>query len=605
MPEQTVQELNIKIKVDYDKKEIEFVNANFKKATEQIENIRDVGKSAKVSMNDLANALGITGLSLLGIINTGKMFINVIQDGIKQAIENEIALAKLSFRLQTLGDDYRKNIDILSKWSDEISKITIFDQTEIIKSLDTLIKYTGDVSSAQKLLVSAIKLATVEHKDLISVVTELGTAIAMPEYGLRKLRREYGNLVGDAKNVTEAIENISNRLEKHNDLVLTSEQKAKKFARIWREEIVEKTGKFWLNVWNNVLSGLYDSLLKIGDILYDIWKRFERFFDVTIGRIIRFFSMSRRMLDEYDKEAEKIRRKEIEGRKKQEKSLDDYEKKFKDVIIKIKKDEEKELEERKKIEEKKLEERKKIENQLIEYLNKKKLETYEGAIELLNKEIEEYKNANINKELIERYYNERLNEINKKFLEENNKKQEEILRKQEEIFRENYEKIKDVAEPIINSIVDGMKQGLIEMIDEGNIAAENFEKIWDRIKKSFVNALTSMVAEYIAKLAIFGTLGILFPSVGMSGIMNIMGQSGKGLFGLIGLQEGGIVTKPTIAMIGEKGPEAVIPLDKTKSLNKQEVIVNINAWDVRYIERQNIERLIRQILPILKRELKI
>ena len=34
------------------------------------------------------------------------------------------------------------------------------------------------------------------------------------------------------------------------------------------------------------------------------------------------------------------------------------------------------------------------------------------------------------------------------------------------------------------------------------------------------------------------------------------------MFGLLGLASGGVVTKPTIAMIGEAGPEAVIPLSR-------------------------------------------
>ena len=40
----------------------------------------------------------------------------------------------------------------------------------------------------------------------------------------------------------------------------------------------------------------------------------------------------------------------------------------------------------------------------------------------------------------------------------------------------------------------------------------------------------------------------------------------KTLFGAIKLGEGGIATGPTLAMIGERGPEAVIPLDRPGAL---------------------------------------
>jgi hypothetical protein len=45
------------------------------------------------------------------------------------------------------------------------------------------------------------------------------------------------------------------------------------------------------------------------------------------------------------------------------------------------------------------------------------------------------------------------------------------------------------------------------------------------------------------------------------------------------LAEGGITTGPTIAMIGEKGPEAIIPLDKLGSMGGANITVNVNGGD--------------------------
>jgi len=48
--------------------------------------------------------------------------------------------------------------------------------------------------------------------------------------------------------------------------------------------------------------------------------------------------------------------------------------------------------------------------------------------------------------------------------------------------------------------------------------------------------------------------------------------------------DGGIVTKPTVSMIGEAGPEAVIPLDKFPELNMggngQGIVVNVNGNNI-------------------------
>jgi hypothetical protein len=45
------------------------------------------------------------------------------------------------------------------------------------------------------------------------------------------------------------------------------------------------------------------------------------------------------------------------------------------------------------------------------------------------------------------------------------------------------------------------------------------------------------------------------------------------------LANGGIVTGPTLAMIGEAGPEAVIPLDRMGSMGGNNVTINVNGGD--------------------------
>jgi len=58
-----------------------------------------------------------------------------------------------------------------------------------------------------------------------------------------------------------------------------------------------------------------------------------------------------------------------------------------------------------------------------------------------------------------------------------------------------------------------------------------------------------------------------------SGIRSVV----SGVRGLIGLQHGGIITKPTIAAVGEAGPEAVIPLNKVGGLGSTSFNPTINV----------------------------
>ena len=68
-----------------------------------------------------------------------------------------------------------------------------------------------------------------------------------------------------------------------------------------------------------------------------------------------------------------------------------------------------------------------------------------------------------------------------------------------------------------------------------------------------------------------------------------------------GLAEGGIVTKPTLAMIGEgRGPEAVIPLSKLGSMGfggGANITVNVNGGDPNSIVRA-LQQYVRQSGPV-------
>jgi hypothetical protein len=56
---------------------------------------------------------------------------------------------------------------------------------------------------------------------------------------------------------------------------------------------------------------------------------------------------------------------------------------------------------------------------------------------------------------------------------------------------------------------------------------------------------------------------------GQQGVGGIVGGIGSAL-GVLGLKEGAIVSKPTVAMLGEgKEPEAVVPISKIEALLKR------------------------------------
>ncbi len=96
-----------------------------------------------------------------------------------------------------------------------------------------------------------------------------------------------------------------------------------------------------------------------------------------------------------------------------------------------------------------------------------------------------------------------------------------------------------------NSLVDALFE-----------SGTNWNEVVGNALKQLLIAIAKFVIQALAKFALLKIFGI-----GGGGLGGIAGFGGK----LLGLATGGVVTSPTIAQIGEKGPEAVVPLNSSKA----------------------------------------
>jgi len=88
--------------------------------------------------------------------------------------------------------------------------------------------------------------------------------------------------------------------------------------------------------------------------------------------------------------------------------------------------------------------------------------------------------------------------------------------------------------------------------------------MWDGIKNSFRGAINWIIARW-------NNLSFSLPSVSIPGIGDVGGMR-LDTPNIPMLAKGGVVTGPTLAMIGEAGPEAVVPLDRYRSADKPMVV---------------------------------
>lgn len=86
--------------------------------------------------------------------------------------------------------------------------------------------------------------------------------------------------------------------------------------------------------------------------------------------------------------------------------------------------------------------------------------------------------------------------------------------------------------------------------------------------------------------------------------INPVSSAISGIKSLLGLADGGIVTRPTLAMVGEGGEaEAVIPLSRLGSMGGGGVVINLQG-DF-YTDTESAERWANQIARIIKYQLKL
>ncbi|MEM3770274.1 MAG: hypothetical protein QXG76_03710 [Candidatus Bathyarchaeia archaeon] len=113
------------------------------------------------------------------------------------------------------------------------------------------------------------------------------------------------------------------------------------------------------------------------------------------------------------------------------------------------------------------------------------------------------------------------------------------------------EKARGAAHAFANLMASGITKivgaivGALDAIRHSSILAAIAEK---------GRAIAHAIAHAVSSLGVAVPIIIAATAAAVAGIM--------GSLGLIKFAEGGIITKPTMALIGEKGPEAVIPLWK-------------------------------------------
>ncbi|RJQ09890.1 MAG: phage tail tape measure protein [Bacillota bacterium] len=138
--------------------------------------------------------------------------------------------------------------------------------------------------------------------------------------------------------------------------------------------------------------------------------------------------------------------------------------------------------------------------------------------------------------------------------------------------------------------------------------AQWWHDLWDRIV-GWVAQKAERLVDTIQRIidrvkAAIEWLRKLFGGEGGAGAPAALPQVGAAAAGNIPrMQSGGIVTRPTLALIGERGPEAVVPLSRSGPLGPVSITINVHAPTGKADDIATaVQRVLREDLPRLFRQ---
>jgi hypothetical protein len=121
-----------------------------------------------------------------------------------------------------------------------------------------------------------------------------------------------------------------------------------------------------------------------------------------------------------------------------------------------------------------------------------------------------------------------------------------------------FDKVRLVVDTIIDGIVDGTKFAFDVLKTYFTNVLNIYKGIFNGIAKLWNNTIGKLSFEFPSWVPVFGGKGFDVPNIPY-------------------LANGGIVTSPTLAMIGEAGPEAVIPLTGNNGGMGTNVTINVSG----------------------------
>lgn len=481
----------------------------------------------------------VTLASVAGVVTFFKQTVDA-------ALQEEEALRRVAFSVQATGSSFAKEKDRIVAFAEEQQSLTQFSSNQTYEAFGRLVRITGDVGQAMQATRLVFGLASASGKDFNVVLDLLGPILNGDSTRLRALKNEFGAFIGDAhtaQQVTDAlskqflgaaehtggysqtIASLQHQLEDFEKRLGTATvpvMQALLQVTLRVAEGFEVVG----TVIGGFMAGVVTQVQGLGHILTtlftanlkDLPKAFEdmgaRFADVVEGTFDNVAEVTKRYSDKQVDTVKKAGDKQTQ------------------IYTRVSTEQKKAAEEA---------------HEFVSRLQADQLEAERKHLDSKLKMIDVEKQEKLRQ--VQELKEKGLLTQQEVAAAEATVTQTSILRARE--ARAEFDVTEKTAKEVSEAMARSVASATADMILEGKSFEKAMKEVFDTVLRTAIETFTRVVIE--AAIAKEASAAIVAGETG----------GGGGFFGgLLGFAEGGVVTKPTVAMVGESGPEAIIPLNR-------------------------------------------
>lgn len=539
------------------------VTLSTQQADQALANLPSRAQQASQSMSTLQQAGQSLAAELLKFATVASVA-EFFKSSAQSALSEEEALNKLQFAVNSTGGSFVKSKDQVLAFADQQQELTQFSNTQTFEAMSRLVRITGDVSSSMQATRLVFGLAAASGKDFNSVIDLLGPILNGDSTRLRALKEDFGAYIGDAKSAQQVINNLSKAFlgaaetqSGYQKEILSLQNRLNEFKQTVGAGVLPvftgfltaltKGAEFFEQlgvVAANFAAETLVSFQALGNVIQAV---FSRNFSGIVGIVKDAGAKIDAIEDASAQQAAEIQQKYHQQVQQLATTTADLRiRKTQDVVVA----EQKAGDDLKKL----IAERIDAEGKASSVRGEQEQAGLQARLILI--QVEQDARVKSFEELA------RKGLITEQQLTEARQNAAAIAVAQSkqatQAIDDNFLVIKGTEEAVASSLSSSFGKAVADIILTGKSLEDAMKAVFDTILRTAIETFTKIAIERAIIEAGVGA--------GTGGAAGGGGGLISGFLGSIGLADGGIVTRPIFAHVGESGPEAVIPLDRLRTV---------------------------------------